>query len=92
MDGLDSESELVLHEEEESNIKDVDSSSVSDTTQTPTVAEDSRVNSNASPTGYDDRENPSSNGTLSRFIKGAKEKFDKLPPAWGQLRTNGDDS
>lgn len=26
-------------------------------------------------------------GALSRFLKGAKDKFDSLPPEWGQRRT-----
>lgn len=35
-----------------------------------------------------DNSSPQREGSLSRFLKGAKEKFDSLPPEWGQRRTS----
>lgn len=38
----------------------------------------------------DENSPPTEPSVLKRFMKSAKEKYDSIPDAWGQIRTNPD--
>ena len=99
MDGTVSETEPVESDVLDKDVKDtvdtLSQSPVTDVGAGPTAEHSENGNAisigigeNGNEVTESDNSSPQREGSLSRFLKGAKEKFDALPPEWGQRRTS----
>ena len=88
MDGTVSETEAVESDVLDKDVKDtvdtLEQSLVTDVGAGPT----SEHSENGREGKEDGNSSPQREGSLSRFLKGAKDKFDSLPAEWGQRRTS----
>lgn len=87
MDGTVSETEPVESDVLDKDVKDtvdtLSQSSVTDVGAGPTASDKHSEIGNEG-----EESSPQREGSLSRFLKGAKDKFNSLPPEWGQRRTS----
>ena len=74
----------VLDKDVKESVDTLSQSSVTDVGAGPTLENSENGNEGQN----SDNSSPQREGSLSRFLKGAKDKFDSLPPEWGQRRTS----